>query len=404
MLNKMGLLRDLLFKNKFLILLLLGIMTLVSFLIILVLSISLNVYSGRQALSPLVSQHVRAGTEIMDKQLDRYDNLEGDSRKANQNAANFFKYVDYHFNYGIRWRFPVNDSGPTDLWTVNQNCVRLYQLQPKTGHQFKTSDFQKKSTFVPVMVGHDLKDRYRLGHHYQITDENSHKRPIKVIGILKRSASIQNLYELTFRENLNQAIVKPLTIFDKKHLSYDQISDGAQDLLIFGKHSSNYPAIQKKAQKLKIAKLRFYTVRADIRSYMKTFKPAELMFGVILLLLVIGTGLLVMWNLVRGLKRLAPEINARLISGLSRQRLLREMLLSQFIIVFVSWLISVVIMIEQNRFLLSGNGLKFWSTGFLGLQATDWVSIGCALIIMFLSSLSGTYLAFTIKTKRGVLK
>ncbi len=403
MFSKISASRDLFFKNKGLAILVFAMTTLTALLIILTLDISLEVYQGRQALVPLVKQNVRTSQEIDDSRLDN-ENLNVAPRAATRHSRQLFGYINNHFQYGIAWNLPAADKN-IDLWTVNQNYADLMRINAVSGRGLTQSDFTHKSNYASVLIGSGLRKDYRLGHIYRFRDENDRLRKFKVVGVMKRSADIQNLFILTYGIDLSKAIIRPLTLFDQHHLTYDQLSAGlTQGMLVFGKNKSHTDKIIKKAKQLKVIKLIFPTMKHTVQSYMASFRPAEMTLIGLIIILLLGTGALVAWHTARGLTKLRPEIEARLFSGLSRRQLLWDMWRSQIGVIIVSWLIAVTWLVIHNLALLQGNGINFWSVGFLGFRTVGWLSLVLTLILLIIFDMSGVYVTYRLKVKRGDLK
>lgn len=106
---------------------------------------------------------------------------------------------------------------PVNLMCIDKNMWQQFKLNFIEGNGFREEDFEKENDKIPVILGYDYKDKYKVGDTFLYYDtENNRTRNAEVLGILKQDSYL--LYKVDYIEkfkNLNNYIVKAFVDIDK---------------------------------------------------------------------------------------------------------------------------------------------------------------------------------------------
>ena len=77
-----------------------------------------------------------------------------------------------------KWEFPTQETiegNPILQATSNKMFFDIYDIKVIEGRMFNESDFTNKLETIPIVVGYNLKDRYKLGQVYSENDPVTNK-------------------------------------------------------------------------------------------------------------------------------------------------------------------------------------------------------------------------------------
>ncbi|MCV3315912.1 hypothetical protein NVV78_08155 [Pediococcus ethanolidurans] len=224
---------------------------------------------------------------------------------------------------------------------------------------------------------------------------------LKIIGFLDKRAALSSIYELDSKEYLNDTIIRPLRVSDQRFVKYDDIDQGVQDLLIFGKDANRYKKIEKYANNLNVSNVKFYSINSNIKEYMNTY--SESLIGIIIFIIIISIIVigLSIWNLSKSLLTIKKDLFVRKIIGQSEKSMYQEIATSQIMLTLICWTSTVGIVFLLNAINLHINYLNFWEIGFLGFQWSDFVGIIIDLIALLVISEVAIIVVLYFSKKRG---
>lgn len=183
----------------------------------------------------------------VDDTLDyKIDDLMNDSGFINK-ELNFFKQFDrnqYVTEYG--YDMDVTDDGKIiSQRSVSKSFFDLYNIKVYEGSIFENEDFKEKKEITPVIVGYNLKSKYKIGSLYEFVNGGTGETfQGKVIGIL---ASNSEFYEFNYSDlpiSLDNSYVIPIfENYKVEDMSFSDIDMALSHLIVF---SNDIESIQKK--------------------------------------------------------------------------------------------------------------------------------------------------------------
>ncbi len=130
-----------------------------------------------------------------DKELnDLFDNID----KICDKKYSFYSYFPTSINNGIARKQTFIDSDMYDL----------YNFRIDKGRNFTKDDFQSNDV-IPMIVGYDIRDDYKIGEIYTFGRVDKKDIQAKVIGYFSKDQNFASLLELT--DTTNNALLMPIS-------------------------------------------------------------------------------------------------------------------------------------------------------------------------------------------------
>ena len=130
-----------------------------------------------------------------DKELnDLFDNID----KICDKKYSFYSYFPTSINNGIARKQTFIDSDMYDL----------YYFRIDKGRNFTKDDFQSNDV-IPMIVGYDIRDDYKIGEIYTFGRVDKKDIQAKVIGYFSKDQNFASLLELT--DTTNNALLMPIS-------------------------------------------------------------------------------------------------------------------------------------------------------------------------------------------------
>lgn len=130
-----------------------------------------------------------------DKELnDLFDNID----KICDKKYSFYSYFPTSINNGIARKQTFIDSDMYDL----------YNFRIDKGRNFTKDDFQSNDV-IPMIVGYDIRDDYKIGEIYTFGRDDKKDIQAKVIGYFSKDQNFASLLELT--DTTNNALLMPIS-------------------------------------------------------------------------------------------------------------------------------------------------------------------------------------------------
>lgn len=349
-------------KNVFLkrlVLVLLTLVTMISFSFIFYTLIRSNLYvlQGKNDLQQLIKKDVFMGNNQMTSSQLHYDFNKKNIKQTNQRAQKLFNYIDHNYHYSSRWSFNTeipNSSVSINLDTINSNFFKFYPLKVQKGRLFTNSEYVADTKEIPVIIGPGLKN-IKLGSTFKILNPaNGKNETYKVIGILKENLRLPSVYNMDGGRLLNKTVFRPLTDKDKRQVNATQLVSAFQDLLIYNASKNEALKLSKTIKKDLFATVKFISVKENINDFYAEYKPRVLLLLLVsMIMLIIFLGLF-LWNIWKSLSESRQEIAIRISLGLRKDQLYIITFLYQLLLTIVSF-IPVTIYVMRNAYLLASN-------------------------------------------------
>ena len=129
-------------------------------------------------------------------------------------AKDIFNYIDLNdITYFVSWNYDNGniDGNVVKQYTMSQNYVEYFSFDLYSGSLFKNEDYYSENEIVPIIIGNELKEKYKLNKCYTFFDGENNPFNGKVIGILKEGESYVEFN--SFSEiKLDYSIISPFNI------------------------------------------------------------------------------------------------------------------------------------------------------------------------------------------------
>ncbi|MDR3215777.1 MAG: ABC transporter permease, partial [Bacilli bacterium] len=127
-------------------------------------------------------------------------------------SNNFKKYSFYSYSTDL----VVNDNEIL-LTSTDKYFFDIYSIKVENGRNFNLSDYKNTNTIIPVIIGYNVSNKYKLNDNFRIIDPNTNlKKEFKVIGVLNKNSNYTNFDVIGQKNSLDDMIIK---IIDEKDLN-----------------------------------------------------------------------------------------------------------------------------------------------------------------------------------------
>lgn len=385
--NSLKMVKDIFFKRKIPAIISLVLIIAANIILFMVMRSIFAVYEGYTSLDELRSQEVYVGNDqSTDEQLQKLYGSEYYDQ-SNEKAKELFTYLNKNFNYAISWQMNSSDlsigNSPITIKTINEDFTNFFPFQVKKGEMFSSENFDKSSEIIPIIIGASLEEKYPVGSELvAINPSNAEEETYKVIGILEDNTYTTSIYNLDSKIYLNYTVIRPLRNIDIANINIIQLTDGFQDLLIYGADNAKVNELESLIQKDDFFNIKFYSATQHIDSFFSMYKKRVIMMGSVGLFFLIITSILMIWNVTISYKILIKDIAIRALVGLSISKLRVSIILYQLLISLAS-ILPVYIFALNMRLQIEKSSMSFFKTiNNLGLAEMDLISIGILFIFL----------------------
>ena len=207
----------------------------------------------------------------------------------------------------------------------------IYDIEVIKGHMFNDSDYKNKTKTIPILVGYNLRNKYKLGEVYKETDPvTNEKVNYRVIGILKHNSSYPSLVDIGKEIDLNYTYFKPLNT--SMINDFGSIDMAISSTVIFAKNEKDVKAIEEKSVELGLFSMNYRPIQERINEYLLIFKKKILyqIFIAFIVLLFAATSMAV--NLSSMISKKMREFSIHVMCGGNNNSILQRLLWQLLII------------------------------------------------------------------------
>ncbi|MCY6960463.1 ABC transporter permease [Clostridium brassicae] len=261
----------------------------------------------------------------------------------NNNITNTYSKFEYQTSEQIEGNTIVQA-------TANKMFFDIYDIKAVEGRMFNESDFIGNSKIIPVVVGYNLKDRYKLGEIYLERDLDTNKDiNYKVIGIIEYNSSYPSLGDIGKETELNYTFFKPLNI--NLINNFSSMDMAISSTVVFTNNEKEVRAIEEKSVELGLFSMKYRPIQEDINKYLDYFhkKITYQIFIAFIVLFFAATSMAL--NLTTMISKNIREFSIHMICGAEISSII-ERFLWQLLIIMSLALVPTVIVYDINISLL----------------------------------------------------
>lgn len=188
------------------------------------------------------------------------------------------KLLDSGLSQYTIWGYQeINSDGVVvaEQATANQKFFEFYDLDILAGRSFEAADFVE-SEVTPIIVGYNLRETYKLGETYRLTDGGT-GTPITciVVGVLKNNVSYPNIQNPLVPNNLNYTYLKPFTLSESGLTSFSDLDMAFNSTVVFSDDEQALNSIVELSRELDLFSIKYVTVQDDLTDFLQSFfKPS----------------------------------------------------------------------------------------------------------------------------------
>lgn len=219
--------------------------------------------------------------------------------------------------------------------TANKRFFESYDIKVIEGTMFNESDFTSNSDIIPIVVGYNLKDRYKIGQTYLERDLDTNKDiTYKVIGILEYNSSYPSLVDIGKETDLNYTFFKPLNINLVNEFS--SIDMAISSTVIFTKDQKDVRDIEEKSAELGLFSMEYKPIQEDIDTYVDYFHK-KIAYQIFISLIVLFFAAISMaLNLTTMISKNIKEFSIHMICGAEIRSIFQRLLWQLLIILSIA--------------------------------------------------------------------
>ena len=131
-----------------------------------------------------------------------------DDKKMNDLFDNIDKICDKKYSFYSYLPTSINNGNARKQTFIDSDMYHLYNFRIDFGRNFTEDDFQSKDV-IPMIVGYDIKNDYKIGEIYNFGRGDKKDIQAKVIGYFSKDQNFASLLELV--DTTNNALLMPIS-------------------------------------------------------------------------------------------------------------------------------------------------------------------------------------------------
>ena len=131
-----------------------------------------------------------------------------DDKKINDLFDNIDEICDKKYSFYSYFPTSVNNGNARKQTFIDSDMYHLYNFRIDFGRNFTEDDFQSKDV-IPMIVGYDIKNDYKIGEVYNFGRGDKKDIQAKVIGYFSKDQNFASLLELT--DTTNNTLLMPIS-------------------------------------------------------------------------------------------------------------------------------------------------------------------------------------------------
>lgn len=131
-----------------------------------------------------------------------------DDKKMNDLFDNIDKICDKKYSFYSYLPTSINNGNARKQTFIDSDMYEFYNFRIDFGRNFTEDDFQSKDV-IPMIVGYDIKNDYKIGEVYNFGRGDKKDIQAKVIGYFSKDQNFASLLELT--DTTNNTLLMPIS-------------------------------------------------------------------------------------------------------------------------------------------------------------------------------------------------
>lgn len=280
---------------------------------------------------------------------EKFDELVRNEKDTVNKYKEFFNSLEnsdltYYTAYG--YDVDVTDKGNTiRQQVITKKFMDVFSLSAVSGRLFNEDDFNKAQETVPVIVGYELKDYYKLGDTYEFLNGGSGEYfNGTVIGILSKNSEYYELNSIDISLSLDYSYIIPQSTIDISNMEFSDLDMAETRMIVFGSKNE----LQKIVSTNSPIDITLIGVIDKIDDILNSHRNEIILLCVILAVIsLISVG--VMWIFYYHiLKKQFHVYQVHYIFGAQKKELYLRFWFISYLIVFVSALADIAIFSMMN--------------------------------------------------------
>lgn len=260
----------------------------------------------------------------------KVDALIADQDNSIPKLKELYQYIinNSKFDKYSKWEYTtlksINDN-PIIQSTANKMFFDIYDIKVIEGRMFNNSDFTNDLKVIPIVVGYDLKDVYKLGETYfEIDPATNNKVTYEVIGVLEHNSSYPSLVDIGQELDLNYTFFQPLNMQILN--DFGSIDMAISSTVVFTNNESDVTAIEQKSVELGLFSMNYRPIQERIDEFLGYFRKKMIYQISIAIMVLLFASTSMALNLTTIITKKMREISIHLICGGSIYSILQRFL------------------------------------------------------------------------------
>lgn len=242
---------------------------------------------------------ISSDTDLASKE---YKQLFAELTKAN---------IDYYTAFG--YDIYVNNNGNNvKEQIITEQFINVFKFSIMQGRNFEAADFNTNNGVLPILIGYELQDKYKLGKEYEFEHGGTGDTfRGKVVGILRKSSKYYELNGLSVSLSLDFSYIVPQSTKNMDNLSFSDLDMAETRMVVFGDKNK----IQKIFANTSPITVSLISVDNWIDEIMQNQKSALLLIGSVSILFLVFTLFITYIGFSRLFKKQMKEYKIHIFCG-----------------------------------------------------------------------------------------
>jgi hypothetical protein len=321
---------------------------------------SFKVYNGLNYIENMQTAQVYTNRYNFNE-LEKYDKkYQFNDDELTKKNKELFLYIENNFNekyflwsYDIYKYDSAGNAIPTGVNVVSTNkfFFIFYNIKASSGDINDLND--TKSEIIPIAIGYNLSDRYKLNEVFTMENQNTgtKNQKYKVVAILSKNSkypSFDFVGEYYYLDNSMINIIR-----DDTDLNSSTLYMALSNIYLVTNDKTKLNKINVEAKKLDIAQLNFQTIGTTVGQdlqYIKDGMIANLIILIVTILIVIISFSIIIYNTI---KKSIKEFIVKYYCGASYQNIKAEIYITLVIIFLIGLIPSLFLFIFTKTSILA---------------------------------------------------
>jgi len=252
----------------------------------------------------------------------------------NNNIEKYTKF-EYQTPYSINGKTIIES-------TANKMFFDFYDIKVIEGSNFEDSDFNNDTEVIPILVGYNLKEKYKLGEIYTEKDSATSKDvKYKVIGVLENNSYYPSLIDIGRNLDLNYTFFRPLNINSMN--SFSSMDMAISSTVVFSEDEKLLQSIEKKSVDLELFSMNYTSIQDRVYDFLGPFKKKMEYQVFIAVIVLIFAGISMVLNLTTMISKKMREFSIHLICGGTINSIVYRILWQVIISLIISLIPTIIV-------------------------------------------------------------